>query len=53
MNQPIVVIESGKNHDKFDLLKAALENCRLEEILESALKKSGKARLKMSTSLNH
>ena len=44
MNQPTVVIESGKNRDKFDLLEAALQECRFKEILELALKKSGKSK---------
>jgi uncharacterized protein (DUF362 family) len=44
MTPPIVVIESGENRDKFDLLKAALQNCRFREIVESAFEKSGKSR---------
>jgi len=46
MTQPIVVIESGINRNKFDLLEAVLQECRFKEILESALKKSGKSKNK-------
>lgn len=42
MNREVVVIESGKGRRKFDLLDAALEEVRFEELLDTVRSKSGK-----------
>ena len=42
MNREVVVIESGKGQSKSDLLDAALEEVRFEELLETVRSKSGK-----------
>jgi len=44
MNREVVVIETGKNHDKFDLLNAALEKAQFENLLETSRSKSQKSK---------
>jgi hypothetical protein len=46
MKREIVVIESGKNRSKFDLLDAALEKAQFVNLLETVMgeKKKPKAR---------
>jgi len=46
MNREVVVIETGENRSKFDLLDAALEKAQFVDLLETAMSKSQKSKAK-------
>ena len=46
MDREVVVIESGENRSKFDLLDAALEKAQFVNLLETAMSKSQKSKAK-------
>ena len=48
MNQEVVVIESGQDRSKFDLLDAALEKAQFATLLETVWRKSKKSKTEFS-----